>query len=281
MTPENSRDLETVYLAVIPQANLTDVTQVSPPATFREPEITCQLPALSASDLSIPEVRIAEFETIPGSFSTQVEQLEVEHGEFERGEIENSAGTLKLAEQTVSTNSSSFESLIELVTEAADSVRELMTPCLTAHGLNDARFTIMRAIRGSKNGECSQSELARCMKQSEANVSTLLDRMRGDGLVSREKSPFDRRRSVVRLTDKGEQQLTVTEQEYSTRAQGVLRAFDVFEIQSFREQLSSFIAIWETELELVAATNAVAGRIGGNASDSHSAGTETRHAHAG
>jgi hypothetical protein len=60
-----------------------------------------------------------------------------------------------------------------------------------------------------------------------------------------------------------------------------LRAFDVFEIQSFREQLSSFIAIWESELELVASSNAVAGRIGGNVGESQSEGTETRHAQAG
>jgi len=174
-----------------------------------------------------------------------------------------------------------FESLLELVTEAANSVRELMTPCLTSHGLNDARFTIMRAIRGSTNAECSQSELARCLKQSEANVSTLLDRMRGDGLVSREKSPYDRRRSVVRLTEQGELQLKLTEQDYQVRSRGVLQAFNEFELQSFRNQLSSFIAIWETELEQNGSTNAVAGRIGENANDSNSENSETRHAQAG
>lgn len=173
-------------------------------------------------------------------------------------------------------------SVVELIQGAADTIRELMSPCLTVHHLNDARFTLMRAIRNSPSGECSQSELARCLKQSEANVSTLLDRMRGDGLVSREKSPFDRRRSVVRLSVRGEELLAHAEVEYAARAQGVLRSFAVYEVQSFRDQLRNIIAVCSAELEQGDA-NAVAGRIG-DVTDSGSAssdGTETRHAQAG
>ena len=175
------------------------------------------------------------------------------------------------------------DSVVELIQEAADSIRELMAPCLTNHSLNDARFTIMRAIRSSPAGECSQSELARCLKQSEANVSTLLDRMRGDGLVSREKSPLDRRRSVVRLTERGEALLACAEREYAFRAQEVLRCFAVYEIQAFREQLSNFIAICETEFEHAEADRAVAGRIGDvlPVTATESDDSETRHAQAG
>lgn len=175
------------------------------------------------------------------------------------------------------------DSVVELIQEAADSIRELMSPCLTHHSLNDARFTIMRAIRSSPLGECSQSELARCLKQSEANVSTLLDRMRGDGLVSREKSPLDRRRSVVRLTERGEVLLAQAEREYASRAQDVLRCFAVYEIQAFREQLRNFIAVCETEFEHTEADRAVAGRIGDlvPAANSGSDDSETRHAQAG
>lgn len=183
--------------------------------------------------------------------------------------------------QVVATNHDE-ESVVELIQGAADSIRELMSPCLTVHHLNDARFTLMRAIRNSPSGECSQSELARCLKQSEANVSTLLDRMRGDGLVSREKSPFDRRRSVVRLSERGEELLAHAELEYAARAQGVLRSFAVYEVQSFRDQLRNIIAICSAELEQGDAT-AVAGRIGGvaNSDSTPSDGTETRHAQAG
>ncbi len=175
------------------------------------------------------------------------------------------------------------DSVVELIQEAADSIRELMSPCLTNHSLNDARFTIMRAIRSSPLGECSQSELARCLKQSEANVSTLLDRMRGDGLVSREKSPLDRRRSVVRLTERGEVLLAQAEREYTFRTQEVLRCFAVYEIQAFHDQLRNFIAVCETEFEHTEADRAVAGRIGdvAPATKSDSDDSETRHAQAG
>ena len=178
---------------------------------------------------------------------------------------------------------SNCNSVVELIQEAADSIRELMSPCLSHHSLNDARFTIMRAIRSSPSGECSQSELARCLKQSEANVSTLLDRMRGDGLVSREKSPLDRRRSVVRLTERGESLLACAEQEYGSRAQEVLRCFAVYEIQSFRDQLRNFIAVCETEFDHADADRAVAGRIGDlvPASQADSDDSEIRHAQAG
>lgn len=181
----------------------------------------------------------------------------------------------------ITTPVSCGDSVVELIQEAADSIRELMAPCLTHHSLNDARFTIMRAIRSSPCGECSQSELARCLKQSEANVSTLLDRMRGDGLVSREKSPLDRRRSVVRLTERGEELLSRAEQEYATRSQDVLRAFAIYEIQAFRDQLRNFISICESEFDQVDHGLAVAGRIGDIAPQSDTEGTETRHAQAG
>ena len=178
---------------------------------------------------------------------------------------------------------SNGDSVVELLQVAADAIRELLAPCLTTHSLNDARFTIMRAIQCSPAGECSQSELARCLKQSEANVSTLLDRMRGDALVSREKSPLDRRRSIVRLTERGTVLLCQAEQEYATRSREVLRSFAVYEIQSFREQLRQFITVCETEMEHADAGHAVAGRIGVVDSDipTNSEGTETRHAQAG
>ena len=175
------------------------------------------------------------------------------------------------------------DSVVELLQVAADSIRELMAPCLTSHSLNDARFTIMRAIHGSPSGECSQSELARCLNQSEANVSTLLDRMRGDTLVSREKSPLDRRRSIVRLTERGVLLLCQAEQEYTSRSREVLRTFAVYEIQAFREQLRQFIAVCDSEMEQVEAGRAVAGRIGvvDNDVQADSESTETRHAQAG
>lgn len=173
------------------------------------------------------------------------------------------------------------ESLLELVLKAADLARELISPCLTGHGLNDARFTIMRAIRNSASGECSQSELARRLDQSEANISTLLDRMRGDGLVTREKSPCDRRRSVVRITERGQDLLSRAERDYGTRAEEAFRAFDVFEIQAFRTQLESLTAVWDLELEQSETVSAVAGRIGEVSNDSTSDNTVTRHAQAG
>ena len=69
--------------------------------------------------------------------------------------------------------------------------------------LNDARFAVLQAIADAGGEGCSQTELARRLRNSESNVSTLLNRMVSDGLVERRRSTADRRKSLIRLSGKG------------------------------------------------------------------------------
>lgn len=91
-----------------------------------------------------------------------------------------------------------------LLLRAADCLHAAVAPHLAEAGLNGSRFGVLEAIRGHGMAGCSQAELATELLQSESNLSTLLERMRLDGLIVRERSADDRRKSVIRLTPCGE-----------------------------------------------------------------------------
>jgi len=91
----------------------------------------------------------------------------------------------------------------DLVRELADIQRSLIDPATHEAGLNEARYSVLRELRFSQSEGCSQSELARGLYLSESNLSTLLDRMVRDGLLERERSRLDRRKSIIRITPRG------------------------------------------------------------------------------
>lgn len=93
--------------------------------------------------------------------------------------------------------------LPDLVRELADLQRSLLDPATQEAGLNEARYSVLRELRFRQSEGCSQSELARGLYLSESNLSTLLDRMVRDGLLMRERSRLDRRKSIIRITPCG------------------------------------------------------------------------------
>ena len=86
-------------------------------------------------------------------------------------------------------------------------VSQLLRTLTTAHyaefGLNDVRHSVLRTIRGFEPNGCSQAELAGALRQSESNICTLVDRMRSDGLLYRQRSKEDRRKRLLLITDRG------------------------------------------------------------------------------
>lgn len=93
--------------------------------------------------------------------------------------------------------------LPDLVRELADLQHSLLDPATHEVGLNEARYSVLRELRFRQSEGCSQSELARGLYLSESNLSTLLDRMVRDGLLERERSRLDRRKSIIRITPRG------------------------------------------------------------------------------
>lgn len=89
-----------------------------------------------------------------------------------------------------------FMRIYSLVTRCAE--REL-----SRHGLTLPRFDIIAQL-GAIEECCNQGVLCDRLLVTKGNVSGLIQRMLGEGLVSREEDPANRRCNRVRLTVKGQ-----------------------------------------------------------------------------
>lgn len=77
------------------------------------------------------------------------------------------------------------------------------------HGLTPQRYLLLLLIKGAPDGtECSTvTELARRLQLAQHTVTELVARAERAGLVKREASALDRRKTHLRLTAKGEHRL--------------------------------------------------------------------------
>ena len=94
-----------------------------------------------------------------------------------------------------------------LLSRAADCLTALLHGPTATAGLNESRYNVLDALRWMPAGTCTQTELAARLLQSESNLSTLLERMRQDDLISRVRSETDRRKSLIGLTAAGREAL--------------------------------------------------------------------------
>lgn len=94
------------------------------------------------------------------------------------------------------------EALLNLArTEAV--VRGRLERELAPHGLSTTQYNVLRILRGAgKDGLC-RNEIGERLISRMPDVSRLLDRMEGAGLVSRVRSTEDRRLVNTRLTESG------------------------------------------------------------------------------
>lgn len=74
---------------------------------------------------------------------------------------------------------------------------------LRAHGLSGPGYNVLRILRGARPEGLRCSEVAGRMVTRDPDVTRLLDRLEGAGLVSRTRSPEDRRAIEARITPKG------------------------------------------------------------------------------
>ena len=73
--------------------------------------------------------------------------------------------------------------------------------------LSISKLIVMRALATNK-GITTPSELAKWTQTERHNVTTLIERMKRDGLIRTERNPRDRRRVNVSQTNKGQKVLT-------------------------------------------------------------------------
>src|SRR5262249_22136911 len=85
--------------------------------------------------------------------------------------------------------------------------------------------------------------------QSESNLSTLLERMGGDGLITRTRSQTDRRRSLIRVTPRGLAALARAERSRAATIVRLMRQFSREEADELANRLRPLVMKLERALE--------------------------------
>lgn len=144
----------------------------------------------------------------------------------------------------------SFATSSDLMTAAlrlADAWRSKLAADFAPLELNDARFAVLQAVDESGDAGCSQTDLARRLRNSESNVSTLLNRMVADNLVERRRCKTDRRKSVIRLTQQGAARLALARDEYRRAAEGLINDWPPSQRQLWMRQLTQLCDALDAE----------------------------------
>lgn len=145
-------------------------------------------------------------------------------------------------------NSCSAEPVGTLLLRVADCLTALLQGPTTKAGLNESRYKVLDAVRRRPAGSCSQTELAARLLQSESNLSTLLDRMHKHGLISRERSASDRRKTIITLTREGCEVLARADQARARATAELLRALDERHNSAIGAALKLLLRKFECEL---------------------------------
>ncbi len=159
-------------------------------------------------------------------------------------------------------------SLGALLVRTAECLTALVQGPTAQAGLNESRYRVLDVLRRKVSGTCSQTELATQLLQSESNLSTLLERMRKDGLISRVRSESDRRMALIGLSDDGAAALDRAESARARAMATALRVLDGQGEEALREVLRLLLATLEQALGL-------AGRAPGRLSAMHTSNRPT------
>ena len=101
----------------------------------------------------------------------------------------------------------------------------------------------------SFKGRVSPGEVAESFGVPKANVTSVIDRLVGKGLVSRQENPNDRRSYILSLTEEGKSQVDRLREIGTARINRVLERMSEEALASLRVGLESLIAVLKEEGE--------------------------------
>ena len=99
-------------------------------------------------------------------------------------------------------SSPAHEAVLNLLV-AAGHVRERFDRVCVDHGITTGQYNVLRILRGAQPEGYARCDIAQRMIERAPDVTRLIDRLEAHGLVQRDRSNEDRRRSVTRITDAG------------------------------------------------------------------------------
>jgi DNA-binding MarR family transcriptional regulator len=110
---------------------------------------------------------------------------------------------------------------------------------LTRLGLRSRHVMTLAMLRD--HGGCSQQALTSMLEMDATNVVLLLNELEAENLVERRRSPQDRRRHVVEITDVGVKQLTKAELALAAVENEVFGALNIDQRQTLYNMLQQVI----------------------------------------
>ncbi len=100
------------------------------------------------------------------------------------------------------TSGPAHEAVLNLLV-AAGHMRQRFDRACEEHGVTTGQYNVLRILRGAHPDGYARCEIAVRMLERSPDVTRLIDRLEERGLVERDRSSEDRRRSVTRITEKG------------------------------------------------------------------------------
>lgn len=150
---------------------------------------------------------------------------------------------------------SAERSVATLLVRAADCLTALLRSPTARAGLNESRYNVLDSLRRAPAGTSTQSALAQALLQSESNLSTLLERMEKDGLISRARSAADRRKTLIGLAAAGSDALLQADHERNLAAGKILHSLEENHTLALFEALELLLRRLEVELGMRPATS--------------------------
>lgn len=136
--------------------------------------------------------------------------------------------------------------ILSMLREARSVVKQAMQPCLSAHGLTEQQWRVLKVLGQAQMAGQEGVDAGRIAREGRILPSTLtgvLTRLERDGRVTRQRSASDGRFMVVLLTAEGQQLVSVVTE--------VLREeYERIEQQLGAEELEQLYALLEKVIGL-------------------------------
>ena len=116
---------------------------------------------------------------------------------------------------------------------------------LRDHGTTLARFDVMSVLDRYRDG-LIMSQVSAKLRISNGNVTGIIDRLVGDGLVYRDERDGDRRATIVKLTPEGQRRFAVMAQAHEAWIDNSLSSLSREDVNDLKRILAKIISANET-----------------------------------
>lgn len=105
------------------------------------------------------------------------------------------------------------EKVMIAVVRAAENYKRTHSAIFKKYGLSFPQYNILRVLESSENGRNKTSVVSKIMLVPGANMTGLAKRLEKNGFLFRKRDPKDERVTLLEITQKGRQSLSLIEKE--------------------------------------------------------------------